>query len=722
MDLILLFNALMRRKWVLIAVPIISVAAAFVLTIGYKKLYKSGAQLSTGFTVREEVSLKTERFNVFEADVKFNNLLETITSPRVFGLLAYKLLLHDLDTEKPAFRIIEESKENEEMLSSINEAEIKKAVSQKLDSLDFLSTYNENDRKIIDLLKLYEYDYESLRKSISINRVGNTDYISIYSFTENPDLSAYMVNTLCDEFLRYNALNRSAKSVQSVQTFANLVNQKKNELDQKSEALRRFKSSNRVLNFEMESSSMITQIADFENLREEKKREINGLGIEIRELERKIADLGNTPSRNSNLSNAEIVKLRKKISELNERYLESGADNSILKDSIQILRGQLRSKLSRLSSNNTNTDAVAEDLISKRDEFQIQLDIAQENLRTIEDQLRILKSAAGGYASKEAMIAALEREVNTATQEYLQAQEKYNTALDLALASSNTIEQTLIGQPAVDPEPSKRVITMALSGVSSFVLCALVIILLEYLDVSIKTPANFQKISRLRLMGSLNKIDLKKTPIQSLFSGPLKKKDHRIFRENLKKLRFEIENSKCKVFLFTSTRPGEGKSTIIQALSSAIALSKRKVLIVDTNFPNNSVTKGYKAKPALEEVVNNGEAGYERAITKTKNQLIDIVGCKSGGYSPSEVFPDGKFRKMLASFAKSYDYIFLEGPSINLYSDSKELAPYAEAVVAVFSANSSIKVLDKESIKYLSALRGRFLGSILNMVEPENQD
>ena len=66
-----------------------------------------------------------------------------------------------------------------------------------------------------------------------------------------------------------------------------------------------------------------------------------------------------------------------------------------------------------------------------------------------------------------------------------------------------------------------------------------------------------------------------------------------------------------------------------------------------------------------------------------------------------------------------YDYIFLEGPPLNDFSDSKELTQYVDGIVAIFSARQAIKQIDKESIKFFKNLNGKFCGSVLNMVQLE---
>jgi Mrp family chromosome partitioning ATPase len=75
----------------------------------------------------------------------------------------------------------------------------------------------------------------------------------------------------------------------------------------------------------------------------------------------------------------------------------------------------------------------------------------------------------------------------------------------------------------------------------------------------------------------------------------------------------------------------------------------------------------------------------------------------------------------LKALTSYFDYIFLEGPPLNDFSDSKELAQYVEGVIAVFSAQDVIKQIDRQSISFFKEdLNGKFCGSILNMVDLKN--
>ena len=159
--------------------------------------------MSTGLTLRNEVSFENESFNIREIEIKFNNLIENMTSDKLVSLVSFRLLLHDL--ENPAFR----KKADQELKTNLfnNEEDtlsVTNFLQSKIDSMHVLSNSKEFDLSVLRYLKSKGYDHQTLKKNLSINRIKFTDYILVSYTSENPQLSAFVVNTLCDEFIRYN--------------------------------------------------------------------------------------------------------------------------------------------------------------------------------------------------------------------------------------------------------------------------------------------------------------------------------------------------------------------------------------------------------------------------------------------------------------------------------------------------------------------------------------
>ena len=262
---------------------------------------------------------------------------------------------------------------------------------------------------------------------------------------------------------------------------------------------------------------------------------------------------------------------------------------------------------------------------------------------------------------------------------------------------------------------------------------SIVLFLVAFMDSSIATPGQFGRITGLPLVGYVNEVKLKNMDLQQLFANTQTQPELEYFKENIRKIRTAVENSKAKTFLFVSPKEQEGKSFLIVLLAYALSLNDRKVLIIDTNFKNNTLS-AFKTKSFI-ELTTTGTKPFgsflgvgpktlsdgsmeDRSDPYLKN--IDIVGNKGGSQSPSEVLAGKDFKKIMDTYKQKYDFIFMEGASMNKYSDARELLPFTEKLAVVFSAESPIGSADKDTLEYLKGMNGKMFGGILNKVDLKN--
>src|SRR5579872_210279 len=112
MDFIYLFRILLKRKWIIIGATLLATVCAYLLTRNEPRKYRSIGQVSTGFTISNEIRVADDNFSFYEADTKFNNAIVTATSPTVVGLLGYALMLHDLENPRPFTQLSPEQKKS----------------------------------------------------------------------------------------------------------------------------------------------------------------------------------------------------------------------------------------------------------------------------------------------------------------------------------------------------------------------------------------------------------------------------------------------------------------------------------------------------------------------------------------------------------------------------------------------------------------------------------
>ncbi len=736
MDFIYLLRILLKRKWIILGAALSAGIVAWYFTRNEEKKYRSSAQISTGFTISDEIKVGNDNnFSFYEADTKFNNAIVTFLSPRVINLLSYTLILHDLENPHP-FTWLKEQDKKSPLYKEVNPSYAATEFSDNLESMNMLSSFNPEQKKLLEYLNLYGYDYNSLTKNLNIYRVQRTDYIQIEYTSGNPELSAFVVNTIFQQFLRYYNTVRSRKSQESIDTLRSLMEKKKQELDSKNSLLRGEEPSNLA----SENTHKLDIISNLEKTLTDERTKQTTHYYDLRKVNQRLADMGvgtqgtTAPPDNNN---SETLILRKAMNDAYAAYVNGGSSDKSLLAKYNSLKTQYQTKIINSGSPEATDDKNADPegkknaLIEQRNDLSLDIQASASNISDLEGRISQLKGNAQQDASKGVAIETLMKDADQSNKEYLAAKQKYNEAMDITNSSLSNFRQILLGQPAIEPEPSKKLLVIAMASIGVLLTTMVIIVLLAYFDASVKTPVIFGKTVNLKLISMVNFMNLKQKNLAELVAAPdlnydpKDKERHNVFRESLRKLRYEIEISGKKIFLFTSTKKGEGKTTLIQALSFSMSLSKKKVLIIDTNFCNNDLTLALDAAPILEKIVPNDrsdEALLEQIRNLSKDvgmNSVYIIGSKGGDYTPSEILPRKNLLHHLQALTAEYDYIFLEGPPLNDFSDSKELVQYVDGVIAVFSANHIIKQIDKESMSFFRTLNGKFTGSILNMVDLE---
>jgi succinoglycan biosynthesis transport protein ExoP len=741
MDLLYYIRIVLKRKWIIIGVALIAGIVAWFFMRNEPKVYKSVTQISTGFTISDEIRL-SENFSLYEADVKFNNAVATLASPSVINLLSYSLILHDLGNPAP-FRPLKPETRKLPLYQSVNQEQARKDYSEKLETVTMLSAFNPNEKKLVEFLALYGYDFKSIDKHLNVQRVQGTDYIQVEFLSENPELSAYVVNTIYQQFLRYYNTTRGHRSQEGIDTLRSLMDRRKQEMDAKNALLRGEAPVGAAAD-----SRKLAELSNLERaLTDEKARQTN-LYSNLRKINQRLANMGvesGTPANQTvtppDNTNGEVLILRKAMNEAYMAYINSGSNDKSLLARYNQLKTDYQNKvinsnqnLVKASDGSTKIDDPTikkADLLQQRNDVNFDIQESTRYVDSLQQKIVGFRSGAAADASREVATETLMKDAEQATKDYLEVKKRYNDALDYTTSSLNSFRQVVTAQPAILPEPSKKLLIIALAAIGSAVTAILIILILAYLDSSVKTPRLFERTVNLKLISMINLMNLKQKSLNELVTEldptyDIKDKQrHNVFRESLRKLRYEIEKSGKKVFLFTSTKKGQGKTTIIQALSYSMSMSKKKILIIDTNFCNNDLTVALEAPAILEKIVpndRNDESLAEQVRNLAKDigvETVFIIGSEGGDYTPSEILPRKHLLSHLKSLANDYDYIFLEGPPLNDFSDSRELAQYVDGVIGIFAADQIIKQIDKESLEFFYDLNGKFSGAILNKVDLE---
>lgn len=146
-----------------------------------------------------------------------------------------------------------------------------------------------------------------------------------------------------------------------------------------------------------------------------------------------------------------------------------------------------------------------------------------------------------------------------------------------------------------------------------------------------------------------------------------------------------------QVIAISSTISGEGKSFLALNLGSILALSKKKVALLNldmrklkssTSFPLNSTDKGVSTILIRKHT-------WRECVTRTSMDNFDYIPAGPHPPNPSELLLNGEFTVLLDDLRKEYDYIVLDTPPVGLVTDGIMAMKRADLSIYVFRANYS---------------------------------
>jgi succinoglycan biosynthesis transport protein ExoP len=90
----------------------------------------------------------------------------------------------------------------------------------------------------------------------------------------NPQLSAFVVNVLCREFINYYTYTIRQNETDAVTFLANLMDEKREALNRKTAQLQQYKIANGVLNLEEQSKGIFDQIMIYNDRKQQAEKDV----------------------------------------------------------------------------------------------------------------------------------------------------------------------------------------------------------------------------------------------------------------------------------------------------------------------------------------------------------------------------------------------------------------------------------------------------------------
>ncbi|TFF39247.1 exopolysaccharide transport family protein [Mucilaginibacter psychrotolerans] len=701
-------KVLWKHKNLLIIVPLVAIIISYFLVKNLADKYVSTSQIATGIIDESRHLLDKETNSAAQAqqiNQSFSNLIEIMKLKKLVNQVSYQLILHDLTSPTPF-------KPYSKLFLSMNAGAKKHAIelfSGKFKRMEAMDFYNKDENGLNDLLRTMKYDERSLREDIQINRDEDSDFITVGYESPNPQLSAFVVNVLCREFISYYTHTIKQNETDAVTFLAKLLIEKRDALNKKTAQLQDYKIRNGVLNLEEQSKAIYDQIVAYGDRKQQAQKDVASYNGALANIDNKFdpKDRGYIEA-TLNKYNTAAVGTQDQLHQLTDLYVRSNFAPQY-KVQIDSLTRQLTQQLNLTSDKYLTNPLTGKDaLVAQKLSLEVTRDLAKYSILAIDKSLNDLNARFNRLVPFDATVKTYNFELDIASKEYLEVLTKYN---ETNLKSTFSIKLRQVDYATPDAaEPSKKMLLIIISGVGMFVVCVVFLFVLYFLDETIKQPAELVIRTHLPSLGYLNTVTGGTLDLRKLWDVEHREK-MKLFKELIRSLRFEIDQELKgeKVLAITSLDNHEGKTVLAIALSYSYAMINKKVLLIDGNFTNPTITATAQPRLYIEDYFKNNPDNYEGFSGATT-----VLGNHGGDVTLLEVSDENFIRSRFNELKTKYDIIIIETPALTNMNKSKEWMLFANKVIGVFEANKGIKKTQKANLEFLRAMNGKFAGWVLN--------
>lgn len=191
------------------------------------------------------------------------------------------------------------------------------------------------------------------------------------------------------------------------------------------------------------------------------------------------------------------------------------------------------------------------------------------------------------------------------------------------------------------------------------------------------------------------------------------------FRTIRTNIQFFMVDKDLKSLIFTSSGPGEGKSTISANTAIVFASQGKRVLLVDADMRKPTVHKTFNIPnhEGLTTLLTEKDVKLSSVIRQGTNENLFILTSGPIPPNPSELLDSNKMNKIIEILEGAFDLVIFDMPPVITVTDSQIMATKTDGTIFVIRSGVANKEALIKSKQLLDIVNANVIGTVFNGVE-----
>ena len=207
---------------------------------------------------------------------------------------------------------------------------------------------------------------------------------------------------------------------------------------------------------------------------------------------------------------------------------------------------------------------------------------------------------------------------------------------------------------------------------------------------------------------------------------PLGKDSQTPFAEAYKALRTNLDyyaaSEDVHTVLFASPEADSDKRTFIRNLAVTLAATGHSVMLADFDLRRGELTESLKITAGHTGVsdVLTGKAEATEAMVHGQLDGVDVLPSGVVCADPAALFSNDKTVDLLSKLREQYDFVLLNAPCVDEYTDAVVLSRIVDATVLLIAAGTTHMPAAQKCKAKLETVNAKILGAVLTNYDPKS--